>query len=268
MTLMVFGVFFVLLALSVPICFAMGFATITPALLDPGFMADLQFVVRSMIKGVDSTPILAIPLFMLSGAIMATGGLSKKLFDVFAVFIGKIPGGMPCAVVVTCLFYGAISGSGPATCAAVGTMCIPFLVNLGYDKIFSASLVATAAGLGVIIPPSIPYIAYAMVTDTSVGNLFIAGIIPGCLIALALMVYTVIYCRVKGEDRGKIEQNYRELREKGIFHVLKEGFSGAADAGYYPGRHLQRYCNSHRSSVRIGILFNYCLLVYLQDDPL
>ena len=103
-------------------------------------------------------------------------------------------------------------------------MCIPFLVNLGYDKIFSASLVATAAGLGVIIPPSIPYIAYAMVTDTSVGNLFIAGIIPGCLIALALMVYTVIYCRVKGEDRGKIEQNYRELREKGIFHVLKEGF--------------------------------------------
>ncbi len=224
MTLMVFGVFFVLLALSVPICFAMGFATITPALLDPGFMADLQFVVRSMIKGVDSTPILAIPLFMLSGAIMATGGLSKKLFDVFAVFIGKIPGGMPCAVVVTCLFYGAISGSGPATCAAVGTMCIPFLVNLGYDKIFSASLVATAAGLGVIIPPSIPYIAYAMVTDTSVGNLFIAGIIPGCLIALALMVYTVIYCRVKGEDRGKIEQNYRELREKGIFHVLKEGF--------------------------------------------
>ncbi len=224
MTLMVFGVFFVLLALSVPICFAMGFATITPALLDPGFMADLQFVVRSMIKGVDSTPILAIPLFMLSGAIMATGGLSKKLFDVFAVFIGKIPGGMPCAVVVTCLFYGAISGSGPATCAAVGTMCIPFLVNLGYDKIFSASLVATAAGLGVIIPPSIPYIAYAMVTDTSVGNLFIAGIIPGCLIALALMVYTVIYCRVKGEDREKIEQNYRELREKGIFHVLKEGF--------------------------------------------
>lgn len=224
MTLMVFGVFFVLLALSVPICFAMGFATITPALLDPGFMADLQFVVRSMIKGVDSTPILAIPLFMLSGAIMATGGLSKKLFDVFAVFIGKIPGGMPCAVVVTCLFYGAISGSGPATCAAVGTMCIPFLVNLGYDKIFSASLVATAAGLGVIIPPSIPYIAYAMVTDTSVGNLFIAGIIPGCLIALALMIYTVIYCRIKGEDREKIEKNYCELREMGVFHVLKEGF--------------------------------------------
>ena len=85
MTLMVFGVFFVLLALSVPICFAMGFATITPALLDPGFMADLQFVVRSMIKGVDSTPILAIPLFMLSGAIMATGGLSKKLLVRFPV---------------------------------------------------------------------------------------------------------------------------------------------------------------------------------------
>jgi len=224
MTIMVFGVFFVLLALSVPICFAMGFATITPALIDPAFMADLQFVVRSMIKGVDSTPILAIPLFMLSGAIMATGGLSKKLFDVFAVFIGKIRGGMPCAVVVTCLFYGAISGSGPATCAAVGTMCIPFLVSLGYDKVFSAALVATAAGLGVIIPPSIPYIAYAMVTDTSVGNLFIAGIIPGCLIAFVLMIYVVAYCRIKGENRERIEENYRALRDKGILGVFKEGF--------------------------------------------
>ena len=132
MLAIVFGVFFLFLVLAVPIAMAMGFATITPALIDPGFSGDLEFVVRSMIKGVDTTSILAIPLFMLSGAIMATGGLSKKLFNVFAVFIGKVPGGMPCAVIVTCLFYGAISGSGPATCAAVGAMCIPFLVNLGY----------------------------------------------------------------------------------------------------------------------------------------
>ena len=221
---LIFGVFFVCMILAVPIAIAMGFGTIAPALLDPSFSGNLAFVVRAMIKGVDTTAILAIPLFMLSGAIMATGGLSRRLFDVFAVFIGKIRGGMPCAVVVTCLFYGAISGSGPATCAAVGAMCIPFLIDLGYDKVFAAALVATAGGLGVIIPPSIPYISYGLVTDTSVGALFTAGIFPGCLIALCLIVYTVIYCRTKGENREIIEAHYNKLKEHGVFAVIKDGF--------------------------------------------
>lgn len=224
MSAIVFLVFFVCLVLAVPIAMCMGFATILPGLLDPKFAGNLEFVVRSMLKGVDTMSILAIPLFMLSGAIMATGGLSKRLFDVFALFIGKFRGGMPCAVVVTCLFYGAISGSGPATCAAVGTMCIPILTTLGYKKIFAAALVATAAGLGVIIPPSIPYISFGLVTDTSVGDLFTAGIFPGCLIALWLMIYVVIYCTVKGEDREKIEANHRSLRERGVLRVLRDGF--------------------------------------------
>lgn len=224
MTILIFAVFFICLILAVPIAMAMGFASILPALIDPSFSGDLQFVVRSMIKGVDTTSILAIPLFMLSGAIMATGGLSKKIFDVFAVFIGKVRGGMPCAVIITCLFYGAISGSGPATCAAVGAMCIPFLVNLGYDKVWSAALVATAGGLGVIIPPSIPFISYGLVTDTSVGDLFTGGILPGCLIALCLIVYTLFYCRTKGEDRARIEENYKRLKEKGVLGVIKDGF--------------------------------------------
>ncbi len=224
MSAIVFLVFFVCLVLAVPIAMCMGFATILPGLLDPKFTGNLEFVVRSMLKGVDTMSILAIPLFMLSGAIMATGGLSKRLFDVFALFIGRFRGGMPCAVVVTCLFYGAISGSGPATCAAVGTMCIPVLTTLGYKKIFAAALVATAAGLGVIIPPSIPYISFGLVTDTSVGDLFAAGIFPGCLIALWLMIYVVIYCTVKGEDREKIEANHRSLRERGVLRVLRDGF--------------------------------------------
>lgn len=224
MSAIVFLVFFVCLVLAVPIAMCMGFATILPGLLDPKFTGNLEFVVRSMLKGVDTMSILAIPLFMLSGAIMATGGLSKRLFDVFALFIGRFRGGMPCAVVVTCLFYGAISGSGPATCAAVGTMCIPVLTTLGYKKIFAAALVATAAGLGVIIPPSIPYISFGLVTDTSVGDLFTAGIFPGCLIALWLMIYVVIYCTVKGEDRVKIEANHRSLRERGVLRVLRDGF--------------------------------------------
>ena len=224
MTAIVFVVFFICIVLAVPLAMCMGYATIIPTLLDSTFAGNLEFVVRSMIRGVDTTSILAIPLFMLSGAIMATGGLSKRLFDVFAVFVGKIRGGMPCAVIVTCLFYGAISGSGPATCAAVGAMCIPILVSLGYDKVFAAAMVATAGGLGVIIPPSIPYISYGLVTDTSVGALFKAGILPGCLIAVALMAYAVYYCLHHGEDREKIEANYAKLRARGIFGVIKDGF--------------------------------------------
>ncbi len=224
MTALVFGVFFVCIVLAIPLAMCMGYATILPALVDPTFSGNLVYVVRSLIKALDSTTILAIPLFMLSGAIMATGGLSKRLFDVFAVFIGKIRGGMPSAVIVTCLFYGAISGSGPATCAAVGAMCIPVLTNLGYSKVFAAALVATAGGLGVIIPPSIPYISYGLVTDTSVGKMFLGGIFPGILIALALILYANIYCRTKGEDRKRIEENYAELKKRGVFGVIKDGF--------------------------------------------
>ena len=222
MVLVVFVLFFVLLALSVPIAVSMGIATVFPSLVTPNFSANAGYIVRSMIKGVDSTALVAVPLFMLSGAIMATGGLSKQLFNCFSLVIGKMRGGMPCAVVITCLFYGAISGSGPATCAAVGAMCIPVLTNLGYDKVFSAALVATAAGLGVIIPPSIPYIAYAMVTDVSVGSLFLAGILPGVLIALTLMAYTVGYCARKGEDREKVAAEYNALRERGVAKVVVE----------------------------------------------
>lgn len=224
MSLLVFAFFFVLLFLSVPIAVSLGFSTILPGLLDPAFKGNLAFVYRSIFAGLNTTTVIAIPLFMLSGAIMAQGGLSEKLFDVFAVFIGKIKGGMPCAVVVTCLFYGAISGSGTATCAAVGAMCIPVLTSLGYDKVFAAALVATSAGLGVIIPPSVPFISFALVTDISVGNLFLAGILPGILIALCIIVYVQFFCRKHGEDREKIEEKYQGLRRRGFLHVILDGF--------------------------------------------
>ncbi len=223
MTILVFVIFFVLLFLSVPLAVALGVSTILPGLLDSTFSGNLAFVYRSVFAGLNTTTVIAIPLFMLSGAIMAQGGLSEKLFDVFSVFIGKIKGGMPCAVVVTCLFYGAISGSGTATCAAVGAMCIPVLTSLGYNKVFAAALVATSAGLGVIIPPSVPFISFALVTDVSVGDLFLAGIVPGILIAVCIMAYVQFYCRTKGEDRGKIEAKFNSLRERGRLHVVLDG---------------------------------------------
>ena len=122
-----------------------------------------------MLGGIDSFPLLAIPMFVLSGILMARGGVSKRLFDIFAYFLGNRLAGMPCAVIITCLFYGAISGSAPATVAAVGSMTIPMLVSMGYDKTFITALVAVAGGLGVIIPPSIPFILYGMASGTSVA---------------------------------------------------------------------------------------------------
>jgi C4-dicarboxylate transporter DctM subunit len=125
---------------------------------------------------------------------------------------------------MTCLFYGAISGSGPATAAAVGSMTIPLLVNLGYDKVFSTALVAVAGGLGVIIPPSIPFIFYGMASGASVGALFIAGVVPGLLIGACLMGYAYYYCKKNGEDKVKIMENYNALRSQGFVTVFKESF--------------------------------------------
>ncbi len=221
---LVFGLFVVFLFLGIPMAIAMIVPCIIPSFLDPTFAGNMKFLLRAIESGLDTTSILAIPLFMLSGAIMAKGGISKKLFDVFAFFIGNVPAGMPCAVVVTCLFYGAISGSGPATVAAVGAMCIPVLTELGYDKRFSCAIVCTAGGLGVIIPPSIPFIMYGVTTGTSVGAMFTGGILPGLLIAACLMIYCVIYCVSHGEDKEKIHAATKALHERGFVKVIMDGF--------------------------------------------
>ena len=224
MALSVFLILVIAMIVSIPIGVAIGLSSIYPGLINPHFAANVQFVIRGMVSGIDSTPILAVPLFILSGVIMARGEIAKKLFDVFAYFVGNKTAGMPIAVVLTSLFYGAISGSGIATTAAVGGMCIPILISMGYDKVFSAALVATAGGLGVIIPPSIPFIMYGLTTGVSVGALFTAGILPGILIGLFLMSCAYIYCRKYGEDKEKINANYKLLREKGFLNVFKESF--------------------------------------------
>lgn len=222
---MIVGVLFiVLLLLSVPIASALGIVSLTPTLLDPDFHISAQYIIRSMLGGIDSFPLLAVPMFVLSGILMAKGGVSKKLFDVFSYFLGKHTAGMPCAVIVTCLFYGAISGSAPATVAAVGSMTIPLLIRMGYDKVFVTALVAVAGGLGVIIPPSIPFILYGMASGASVGKMFMAGILPGLLIAGLLMLYAFYYCRKHGEDKALIAMEVDTLHDKGFLRVFLESF--------------------------------------------
>ncbi len=214
-----FVVFLAAIALSVPIGFAMVAGTLSPILIT-GSGGNITQLVTNAFSGANSTPILAVPLFIFSGIIMAEGGISKKLFSFFAYFVGHFHGGVPCAVILTCLFYGAISGSGPATAAAVGAMCVPFLVSLGYDRKWSAGLIVVAGSLGVIIPPSIPFVLYSLATGVSTGSLFLAGILPGILVAICLMVYSVIYCRRNGEDQALIKRAMGELKGQGFGHLF------------------------------------------------
>lgn len=218
------GVFLFCLVIAIPVSISLGITAVVPSLADPNFTVGAKYLIRAMFGGLDSFPLLAVPMFVLSGIIMAKGGISKKLFDVFAYFLGRLPAGMPCAVIVTCLFYGAISGSGPATVAAVGSMTIPILTSLGYELSFVAAIVAVAGGLGVIIPPSIPFIMYGMASGVSVSDLFLAGIVPGLLIAALLIGYAVFYCRRHGEDRQKIDGEVEILHKKGFVRVLRESF--------------------------------------------
>jgi C4-dicarboxylate transporter DctM subunit len=219
-----FGVFLLFLALGVPIAFSVGWATLSAYLVDPSFTCNAEYFFKTMVNGMDSYVLLAIPLFMLSSSIMAESGMSNRLFDFFSYFFGNIPAGLPIAVVVTCLFYGAICGSGPATVAAIGTMCIPLLTKLGYDRDFVTSMIAVAGGLGVIIPPSIPFITYGLATGASIGDLFIAGVAPGILIALCLIAYIVFYFSRQDNSVLHIEENTKELRSKGFFQIFKNSF--------------------------------------------
>lgn len=217
-------IFCLCLILAIPISISLGIACVLPSAFDESFTASATYIVRAMFNALNSFPMLAVPMFILSGILMAKGGISKRLFDLFAFLIGKRTAGLPCAVVVTCLFYGAISGSGIATVAAVGSMTLPILLGLGYDKKFCVSLIAVAGSLGVIIPPSIPFIMYGLASGESVSDLFTAGIVPGILVALLLMAYAVYYCKVNGEDKEKIGKFIDDLRGKGFVAVLKESF--------------------------------------------
>ena len=221
---LVFLVFAVCLVLGLPIVSSLSISSIFPAMVGVKGAPTVEALIRAIFGGADTISILAVPLFILAGVLMARGGISKKLFDVFAYFLGKRTAGMPCAAIATCLFYGAISGSGPATAAAVGAMTIPVLRNLGYDKDFSAAMIATAGSLGVVIPPSIPFVLYGLATGASVGNLFIAGIIPGILVGLCLMGYAFVYCKRNGEDKERILENYTKIKAQGLGHLLKESF--------------------------------------------
>ena len=186
----------IFLILNVPVGIAIGLSSLCTVLVHPT-LTD-SFIVSQMIAGTDSFPLMAIPLFILAGELMATGGVSKRLLNVANAFLGRVSGGLAIVTVVVCMFFAAVSGSGPATVAAVGAMVVPTMLEKGYSKSFTLACVATAGCIGVVIPPSIPMVVYGTATGTSISALFMAGFIPGILIGLSLCLLCYFYCKKMG----------------------------------------------------------------------
>ena len=199
--LVIFLTLIVCLVLTVPIGFSLGIASLAYILYTK--QLTFGFIAQNLVTGCDSFPIMAIPFFVFAGELMGGGGISRRLLNVASVFFGRIRGGLAIVTVVVCMFFAAISGSGPATVAGVGGMVVPTMLQKGYDKKFVLALIAAAGSIGVIIPPSIPMVVYSVTTNSSVSKLFLAGFVPGILIGVVLCLYSYFYARshgYKGDD--------------------------------------------------------------------
>ncbi|MCM3761790.1 TRAP transporter large permease [Alkalihalobacillus oceani] len=191
----------IFLLLSVPLAISIAFSGILAIL----YAGDLPtFVgVQRLFTGLDSFPLMAIPFFLLAGKIMEKGGISRRLIDLAASVVGSTTGGLAMIAILACMFFAAISGSAPATVVAIGSIMVPAMLRAGYDKGFTIALMAVAGTIGVMIPPSIPFILYGIAASTSIGDLFIAGILPGILVGVSLMIYSYFIAKARGYKGGE-----------------------------------------------------------------
>lgn len=205
--LTIFVILFSLLILKIPIAIALGTAALYGV-----YASGLSFYMMSynFYGAIASFPLLAIPFFVMAGVIMEKAKLAEKIVDFIKMLVGPIPGGLGIAAVIVAIFWGALSGSGPATVAALGIILIPGMVKADYDKGFATAVVSVSSGLAIIIPPSIAFIVYGMVANVSIGNLFIAGIIPGIIVGLALCIVVFIISKKRGY-RGEEWKSPKEI---------------------------------------------------------
>ena len=212
------GTFFGLLIIGVPVAASMGLAAMA-GILNMGFKISVFPTV--FYSAFAKYTMLAIPFFILAGVIMDYAGISKRLINFANACVGHRKGGLAVVTVIVACFFAAISGSGPATVAAIGGVLVPAMVKQGYDKNFSTAIVASSGGIGMIIPPSIPFIIYAMLAEVSVGTMFIAGIIPGLLFGIFFTGAALLYLR---KDKNVILQEKQSAAIR--WKSFKEAFWG------------------------------------------
>lgn len=212
--------FLICLLLGVPIATSMGLSAVVAIII-----ADLPitFLVQVMFESLNSFPLIAIPLFILAGGIMERGGLSKRIVGIFMPLIGRTYGGLAIVTILACMFFAAISGSGPPTVAAIGSIMIPSMLRQGYSPNFAGAVTASGGTLGILIPPSVPMIIYGVSSETSIPRLFAAGIVPGIAVGLMLTAMAYFLSRRAGYRSADAKMDFgafgRALKD-GIWALL------------------------------------------------
>ncbi|SKA70296.1 TRAP transporter large permease subunit [Desulfobaculum bizertense] len=204
---LLFGYFILFLVIGVPIAIGLGLAALA-TIIGAGTLP-IEYIAQIAFTSIDSFPIMAIPFFIAAGVFMGAGGLSQRLLNLADEMLGSLPGGMALATIATCMFFAAISGSGPATVAAIGSLTIPAMIERGYDKYFAAAIVACSGAIGVMIPPSNPFVVYGVSAQVSIGKLFIGGIVPGLLTGGALMFFSYVVSKKNGWKGEEKERNFK-----------------------------------------------------------
>ncbi len=188
-----FGTMLIMLLIGVPIGIALAGSMVCLLLYEP--VTTMTFITQAMYTGVGNFTLLALPFFMIAGSIMDTGGISKRLVAVANVIMGNMTGGLGMVTILACMFFGAISGSAPATVSAIGGIMIPQMIRAGYDKYYATGLCAVAGGLGVIVPPSYPLVVFGVTNNCSISDLFLAGWGPAILVGVFLMLVNYAYSK-------------------------------------------------------------------------
>ncbi len=249
--------FFVLLFLSMPIAFTMGSVTVGMLLLGD---VSLELMVQRMFAGVNNFSYLALPLFILAGNIMGKGGLTKRLIRLANAIVGKLSGGLAMTSVVTSALFGAVSGSTVATTYAVGSVVVPRMKEQKYSNAFTASLIGPAGVLGLIIPPSITMVILGITANISIGELFIAGLLPGILLTTLICVYAGFMSKRKGY--GVIEQEKISGRE--FLEICKEAFLPLMTPVIILGGIFSGLVTATEAAV-LAVLYGFILSLYYRE---
>ena len=209
----IMGILALLLITGTPISIALGMTVMTFLVFFSSFdMTTVNIISQRLFTGLESFAIMAVPFFVLAGTFLTDGGVAKRIINFAVTLVGWMPGGLAMASIVACAFFATLSGSSPATVMAIGSLMLPAMVQQGYPKGFSTGLIACSGSLGILIPPAIVMIVFAVATSESAGKLFVAGVIPGILLALVLMGVTFIYAK---------KHNFPTLPRASFKEVLK-----------------------------------------------
>ncbi|SOC44760.1 TRAP transporter large permease [Salinicoccus kekensis] len=257
MIIMILIAFFLLLFLGVPIAYILGIVTVV-ALFSTGVSNEI--LVQRMFSGVDNFSYLAIPLFILAGNIMGEGGLTTRLMRFAKALLGKLPGGTAVTTVVTTALFGAVSGSTVATTYAVGSVLVPKLKEENYSNSFIASVIGPAGVLGLIIPPSITMVILGITANISIGNLFLAGIIPGIILTVIMCFYVAFMAKREGFGA----ENHEKVSAKEFFTIARQAVLPLLAPIFILGSIFTGFATATEAAV-IAVAYGFVLAMFYRE---